>query len=37
VGDEGLGLEVVLEGDGFHVFLYSAGDVALVAPSVDAL
>jgi len=37
VGDERLGFEVVLEGDGFDVFLYTASDVTLVAPGVDTL
>lgn len=27
----------MLEGDGFHVFLDAAGDLALVAPGVDSL
>lgn len=37
MGDEGLCFEVVLEGDGFYMFLDAAGDLALVAPRVKIL
>ena len=37
MGDEALGFEVVVEGNGFYVFLDTAADVALVAPGIETL